>query len=264
MAPPLLVKFLGQAVTACLATGGLWFLYCFFPYTRVPPFSALVGAVVATVLWAFLQYFYFRLQVGVAKYNAVYGTFAAVPIFLLWLHCSWLVVLFGAEMSYAHATQAELEYGGLRFVPSAAYRERLAVGIMAAAAKSSVAGKPPPSIPDLSREFAAPIQVVRSLVGDLQEARLLTETPGQALPRYGPAAPLEQITLGCILRVAAERGEEPPGALHAFKRLGIADAFQARDESQAAFLNTTLGEFVQKIGNLRLETGNKKTTSPLL
>ena len=58
-------------------------------------------------------------------------------------------------------------------------------------------------------------------------------------------APLEQITLGRILRIVAEHGEEPPGALRAFQRLGVADAFQARDEAQAAFLNTTLDDFVR-------------------
>ena len=132
--PPLLLKFLGVLATLAFATGGLWFLYYFFPNTKVPPLSAFAGAVVAAVLWALLQYFYMRLQVGVAKYNAVYGTFAAVPIFLLWLNFSWLVILFGAELSYAHAMHPELEYAGLRFTPSAAYRERVALGVMAVAA----------------------------------------------------------------------------------------------------------------------------------
>jgi membrane protein len=238
--PPLLLKFLGVLATLAFATAGLWFLYYFFPYTKVPPFSAFTGALVAAVLWALLQYFYMRLQVGVARYNAVYGTFAAVPIFLLWLNCCWLVILFGAELSYAHAMHPELEYAGLRFTPSAAYRERVALGVMAVAAKAFLDEREPPSSRDFSRELAAPVQVVRGVVADLQEARLLLETSGGELPCYGPAAPLDQITMERILRAANEHGEEHPGSQQAFKRLGVADALQAREKAEAPFLKMTL------------------------
>ena len=238
--PPLLLKFLGVLATLAFATGGLWFLYYFFPCTKVPPLSAFVGAVVAAVFWALLQYFFLRLQVGVAKYNAVYGTFAAVPIFLLWLNFSWLVILFGAEMSYAHAMHSELQYAGLRFTPSAAYRERIALGVMAVAARAFLDEKEPPSSRDFSHELAASVQVVRGVVADLQEARLLRETNDGELPRYSPAAPLEQITMERILRAANEHGEEHAGSQQAFKRLGVADALHAREKAEAPFLKMTL------------------------
>jgi membrane protein len=238
--PPLLLKFLGVLATLVFATAGLWFLYCFFPCTKVPPLSAFAGAVVAAVLWALLQYFYMRLQVGVARYNAVYGTFAAVPIFMLWLNFSWLVILFGAEMSYAHAMHPELEYAGLRFTPSAAYRERVALGVMAVAAQAFLEEREPPSSQDFSRELAAPVQVIRGVVADLQEARLLLETGGGEPPRYGPAAPLDQITMERIFRAANEHGEEPAGSQQAFKRLGVSDALHAREKAAAPFLKMTL------------------------
>jgi membrane protein len=238
--PPLLLKFLGVLATLGFTTAGLWFLYYFFPYTKVPPLSAFTGAVVAAVLWVLLQYFYLRLQVGVARYNAVYGTFAAVPIFLLLLNFLWMVILFGAELSYAHAMHPELEYAGLRFTPSAAYRERLALGVMALTARAFLDEKEPPSSRDFSHELAAPVQVIRSVVADLQEARLLLETTSGELPRYGPAAPLEQITMERILRAANEHGEEHPGSQQAFKRLGVAAALQAREKAETPFLKMTL------------------------
>jgi membrane protein len=243
--PPLLLKLLGVLATLAFATAGLWFLYYFFPNTRVPPLSALVGAAVAAVLWALLQYFYVRLQVGVARYNAVYGTFAAVPIFLLWLNFSWLVVLFGAELSYAHAMHPELEYAGLRFTPSAAYRERLALGVMAVAARAFLDESEPPSGPDFSRELAAPMRVVRDVIADLQGARLLVEMSGGELPRYGPAAPLDQITMERILRAANEQGEAPAGSQQAFQRLGVADALKSREKVGAPFLKMTLLDMVK-------------------
>jgi membrane protein len=242
---PLLLKLLGVLATLAFATAGLWFLYYFFPNTRVPPLSAFVGAAVAAALWGLLQYFYVRLQVGVARYNAVYGTFAAVPIFLLWLNFSWLVVLFGAELSYAHAMHPELEYAGLRFTPSAAYRECLALGVMAVAARAFLDEREPPSGPDFSRELAAPMRVVRDIIADLQGARLLVEMSGGELPRYGPAAPLDQITMERILRAANEQGEAPARSQQAFQRLGVADALNAREKAAAPFLKMTLLDVVK-------------------
>ncbi len=243
--PAALLKLLGVLATLAFATGGLWFLYYLFPNAKVPPRSALVGAIVAAVLWALLQYFYVRLQVGVARYNAVYGTFAAAPIFLLWLNFSWLVILFGAEMSYAHAMHPELEYAGLRFAPSAAYRERLALGVMALAARAFLEEREPPASPEFSHELAAPVQVIRGVIADLQEAHLLIETSGGDLPRYGPAAPLDQITMARILRAANEHGEEHAGSQQAFERLGVADALQARDAAEEKFLKTTILDLVK-------------------
>jgi DNA-binding IscR family transcriptional regulator len=187
----------------------------------------------------------FGLQVGVAGYNAVYGTFAAAPIFLLLLNFSWLVILFGAELSYAHAMHPELEYAGLRFTPSAAYRERVALGVMALAAKAFLEEREPPSSLDFSRELAAPVQVVRAVVTAMLNARLLQETTGGELPRYSPAAPLDQITMERILRASNEQGEEHAGSQAAFERLGVAGALQAREAAEEKFRKTTILDLVQ-------------------
>jgi DNA-binding IscR family transcriptional regulator len=155
------------------------------------------------------------------------------------------VILFGAELSYAHAMHPELEHAGLRFTPSAAYRERLALGVMAVAARAFLDEREPPSSAELSRELAAPMQVVRGVIADLQEARLLVETGGGELPRYGPAAPLDQITMERILRATGEQGEEPAGSQQAFQRLGVSDAIRAREKAAAPFLKMTLLDMVK-------------------
>lgn len=77
------------------------FLMKFLPNTRVRFVPALIGGLFTALAWFVLQIFYFKAQSGVTMYNVIYGTFAALPFFLIWLHTSWMIVLFGAELTYA-------------------------------------------------------------------------------------------------------------------------------------------------------------------
>ena len=82
--------------------GALIFLYIFMPNSKVRFASALFGGVLAGTFWQAAQWGYIHFQVGVAKYNAIYGTLAALPVFMAWIYTSWLVVLFGVELVSAH------------------------------------------------------------------------------------------------------------------------------------------------------------------
>lgn len=78
----------------------LFFIYKFIPNTRIEAKACLVGALLAGILWQSLQHLFITYQIGVSKYNAIYGSFAQLPLFLLWLYVSWVVVLFGAEVGF--------------------------------------------------------------------------------------------------------------------------------------------------------------------
>ncbi|MGI6656997.1 MAG: YihY/virulence factor BrkB family protein [Desulfobulbus sp.] len=79
----------------------LMMMYLFFPQRKVQPGAALVGAVFAAVFWFLFQKLYITLQIGVAKYNAIYGSFASIPLFLVWMHIGWTCILLGATLAYA-------------------------------------------------------------------------------------------------------------------------------------------------------------------
>ncbi|MDO8434062.1 MAG: YhjD/YihY/BrkB family envelope integrity protein [Candidatus Binatus sp.] len=80
---------------------GFFFLFVFFPYTRVKYGPALIGSFVTAILFQLAQWGYVRFQVGVASYRAIYGALASLPIFLVWIYVAWAVVLFGAELTAA-------------------------------------------------------------------------------------------------------------------------------------------------------------------
>ena len=76
------------------------FLYVFMPNTRVGSFPALVGGVVAGSVWQLTQWAYLAFQANVGQYNAIYGALAQLPVLMAWFFLSWVVVLFGAEVTY--------------------------------------------------------------------------------------------------------------------------------------------------------------------
>ena len=78
------------------------FIYMFMPNTKVKFSSALTAGIIGGTLWQFAQWGYIHFQIGVSRYSIIYGTFASIPVFLIWLHISWLIVLLGAEISFVY------------------------------------------------------------------------------------------------------------------------------------------------------------------
>lgn len=84
------------------------FLYMFIPNTKVNIVSAIIGGMSAGTLWLITQWGYVTFQYGVAKYNAIYGTMAALPIFMIWVYLSWMIALLGLQVCWAHQNRCRL------------------------------------------------------------------------------------------------------------------------------------------------------------
>ncbi len=79
----------------------LFVIYLFFPNTKVKTLPALTGALFAGFFWFEAQNIYISLQVGVARYNAIYGSFATLPLFLIWMYFGWVFILIGAQIAFS-------------------------------------------------------------------------------------------------------------------------------------------------------------------
>jgi membrane protein len=93
--------FVTQLLPYLFVWAGFFFLFVFFPYTKVRYGPALIGSFVTAVLFQLAQWGYVRFQVGVANYRAIYGALATLPIFLVWIYIAWAIILFGAELTAA-------------------------------------------------------------------------------------------------------------------------------------------------------------------
>ena len=83
-------------------------IYILMPNTKVNLKAGIVSGIIAGTIFQIVQWAYISFQVGTARYNAIYGSFAALPLFLLWVQISWWVVLFGAELSFANQNVGNL------------------------------------------------------------------------------------------------------------------------------------------------------------
>jgi len=102
--------WLAATVPYAIVWAGFFFLFVFFPYTKVRYGPAAIGSLVTTILFQIVLWGYVKFQVGMAGYRAIYGALASVPIFLVWIYVAWAVILFGAEVTAAVQRGADISY----------------------------------------------------------------------------------------------------------------------------------------------------------
>lgn len=186
----------------------LVFLYLFIPNTKVRINSALVGGVIAGTLWQAAQWGYIHFQVGVAKYNAIYGTLAVLPVFMVWLYASWIIVLFGVEVVYAHQHLGRLRQEVRVPSLSSAARERIALAAMVEIARAFFHDLPPWSAERLAERLDVPERILREILDRLADDGWVAAGCGDA-PGYLPARELEHIELAEFLASLRSQGGAP-------------------------------------------------------
>jgi membrane protein len=182
----------------------LVFLFIFIPNTKVQFKSALLGGILAGSLWQLVQWGYLHFQVGVAKYNAIYGTMAVLPIFMVWIYTSWLVVLFGVEVVCAHQNIRTFRREH-RCTYSHGLQELLALAILQNITSAFHFGRPPLTIESLAENLDIPVRISRELLYMLQEAGYLIATAGE-IPAYQPARDIESIAVIDVLKSLKNSG----------------------------------------------------------
>jgi len=155
------------------------FLYIFLPNTRVRVSSALFASLVTGVLWLIWQKAYISLQMGVGRYNAIYGTFASVPIFLGWLYMSWVIILLGAELAFALQNAATYRVESAADNANANSKVALALSIVIRAAEAMTGGGTPFEAGAFAHEQRVPIRLLNGMVRLLVRSGLLIETAGK-------------------------------------------------------------------------------------
>lgn len=179
----------------------LTFIYIFMPSARVKFSSALTGAFVAGTFYQLIQWAYIHFQINVAQFNAVYGSFAAFPLFLIWLQLSWAIVLYGAEIAYAK--QYEATYELEPEAREASTRLKSIVALMLAAHSSRLFHelKEPPSLQDFYLKLEFPMRLIQDSLHLLLKAHVLSvvRNPDSAEEKYQPGRPIETLTVKNVL-----------------------------------------------------------------
>jgi membrane protein len=202
----LLLRVLSFAVIWTLFT----FIYIFMPNTQVNFKSGLMGGILAGTIYQLAQWVYIKFQIGVASYGAVYGSFAALPLFLVWLQTSWLVVLYGAEIAFAHQNVDTYEFEPDSRLVSHSFKKLLSLQVAHLCVKSFCAALSPLSAHEISEKLSIPIRLVRQLLHELVHSGILSETRSDNRKEgaYQPARDVGTLTLGKVLEALDARGSD--------------------------------------------------------
>jgi membrane protein len=186
------------------------FLYIIMPNTRVSLRAGFLGGVVAGTLYQIAQWAYISFQIGTAKINAIYGSLAALPLFLMYLQISWWIVLFGAELSFANQNVDTYEFEPDSLKVSPGYKKLLTLQIILLLIKNFENGEPPPIDSQISKQLHMPIRLVHSILSDLIGSRLVSEikTKSDKEFAYQPARDINQMTIQSVLEALDHEGIE--------------------------------------------------------
>lgn len=177
-------------------------LYVFMPNTHVKLRNVIVPGILAGVAMQWLQLFYINSQIWVSSYNAIYGSFAALPLFMLWVQISWTICLFGAELCYTNQNLDYYDYNAKTSDVSHRYRILLCAMIMSCICKRFDKGGRPYSAHELREETSIPIRIVNDLLYALINARMLIEITSDEKgeqARYIPAENVDKLSVGVMI-----------------------------------------------------------------
>lgn len=175
-------------------------LYMIMPNTKVNFKYALIAGIIAGTGFQVIQWAYIHFQIGVSKYSALYGTFAALPLFLVWLQMSWLIVLLGAEISFAYQNIGQYEIEAESLQISNHNKRVLSLLIGHYVIKKFEKGENPPVSTEIGYDLGIPIRLVRDILYDMVQAKILVETVTDSPKERGfqPAIDIGKITIQFI------------------------------------------------------------------
>jgi membrane protein len=175
----------------------LTMLYLVMPNAKIPIRSAILGGIIAGTITQIVQWLYIKFQIGAASYGAIYGSFAALPLFLGMLQMSWMIVLFGAQI--AHANEHYETFG---FHPdytrmSVSSIKLLMLRVFHLLTKKFSLGEKPLGVSQIDHTLEIPVRLVRQLLHELSEVGLVVETSKgiKSEVAFQPGRTIENITV---------------------------------------------------------------------
>lgn len=210
-------RFLSPLVSAALDLASLVLTWMFFvgayvliPNTRVPFKNAVVAGILAGIGFMILQWLFVSGTVYVSRYNAIYGSFAFLPLLLVWLQLVWVIVLAGAVICYSTQSIGMFAYLGKVSNISVDYKITVMLAVMASIVRRFDLKMSPAGTLDISRNWAIPLSLVDNSISKLLEIKLINRVivdEKKDTFGYTPAINPDDLTVGTLLSRLIEEGQ---------------------------------------------------------
>lgn len=229
----------------------IWFfftgVYMLIPNTKVKFKNAFVAGIFAGTGYMVLQWLFITGQVYVSKYNAIYGSFAFLPLLLIWLQLVWVICLAGGVICYASQNIFQYNFNNEVARITTAYRLKIFVAVMAVAVKDYLRRRKPPSKEDIVARYGLPSRLVATSVNFMVDAGLLLRVvtdEKDEIYGYAPALDAGQLTVGEVIKRV--RGYGSSGFIPDFDRT-FAGVIEVTDKAELAMIDSMRDTFVKDI-----------------
>lgn len=203
------LEVLSRAGSLVVAWVMFTFIYVVLPSTKVRFTAALTAGVVAGTAFVLFQWGYVYLQRWMTSYNAIYGSFAALPLFLLWMQISWEILLLGGELSFAYQNVARFDEERESLLVSHDCRRKLMVGVMVLVSRAFRDGRGAVSFSEIRDRLDVPTRIMNNILYTLVQARMLNEIRTEGTDydlEYAPARDISTLRVYDILSAVDSHG----------------------------------------------------------
>lgn len=185
-------------------------VYIVMPNTKVKLSSALIAGVLGGSLFQLFQLLYISFQSKLFNYGEVYGSFAALPLFLIWMQVSWLIVLFGAELAFANQNveHYETELESLKI--SNHLKITITMLVVRAIALNFRQSQPPLTSDEIAHKLDLPVRLVRDVLYELNEVGIVSETITKNVKQnaYQPSTDTDRLSVSYVMNAINRRGND--------------------------------------------------------
>ena len=185
-------------------------MFLIIPNTKVRFKHALLAGCISGIAFQLFQGLYVGGQIYLSNYNAVYGSFAAIPLLLMFLQIAWLIVLYGAELTFVSQNLQNYNFENETNTISRRYKDYITLLIMKIIVTRFEQGEKPITQQELADDYNIPIRLVNQLLKLLVEVHLLSEiyTESNQEKSYQPAMDIHQITIQLVFDKISTFGSE--------------------------------------------------------
>jgi membrane protein len=202
-----LLTFITGGIPILLVLGLFAALYMIMPNTRVKPMAAIPAGIIAGLLYVGVEWVYVSFQIGVSNYNGIYGSFAALPLFLFWVQLSWTIVLFGAELSYAFQNITDLVKKRQRVTLGTIGRFKLMLAILKQLLHERNSGQPLVAVSKLAATLETTEGTLRSALYELEKAGLVAGNEVEGREEYVATYDREQTDMLLVIEKLTKKEE---------------------------------------------------------
>lgn len=205
-----LITFLIKFAPYFLTWITLTILFIVMPNAKVKFGPALISGIIAGTIIQVLLWVYIDLQFGITKLSAIYGSFAAVPLFILLLQSIWIVVLLGAELSFANQNVSRYEFESEALNISNYHKRALLVLIMNMIIRNFSVGEKPISAEYIAKKLKISVRLARDILQDLSSVNLVSIIHENENKErlYQPAMDINRLTVSYVFSRLDKRGVE--------------------------------------------------------